>query len=92
MRACEQEFPTEGDPNLSPTVLAAEEVLDGRVRSPRLKRKVGGDVESPSPRGRWPTFSRPANLLKDRRPGGGPVEQGLLGRLGEELIQNERFP
>ena len=34
---------------LSPTVLAAEEVLDGRVRTPKLKRKVGGDLR---PRGR----------------------------------------
>jgi len=32
----------EGEIGVSPTVLAAEEVLDGRVRSPKLKRKPGG--------------------------------------------------
>ena len=42
-------FVAEGEPNLSPTVIAAEEVLAGRVRSPKLKRKVGGDLR---PRGR----------------------------------------
>jgi small subunit ribosomal protein S2 len=41
-----QEFAAEGDPTLSPTVLAAEEVLDGRVRTPKLKRKVGGDLKT----------------------------------------------
>jgi small subunit ribosomal protein S2 len=36
-----------GDPGapLSPTVLAAEEVLDGRVRTPKLKRKVGTEFK-----------------------------------------------
>ena len=38
----------EGETGLSPTVLAAEEVLDGRVRSPKLKRKLGGDLISPA--------------------------------------------
>jgi small subunit ribosomal protein S2 len=33
----------------SQAVLAAEEVADGRVRSPRLKRKIGGEIK---PRGR----------------------------------------
>jgi small subunit ribosomal protein S2 len=39
----EQEFVPEGDAVESPTVLEAEENLDGRVRSPRLKRKPGAD-------------------------------------------------
>jgi len=46
----EQEFPADtGAPGVSPTVLAAEEDLDGRVRTPKPKRKVGGDFK---PRGR----------------------------------------
>jgi small subunit ribosomal protein S2 len=45
----EQVFVAESDPALSPAIIAAEEVLDGRVRSPKLKRKVGGDLR---PRGR----------------------------------------
>jgi len=48
----EQAFVAESDPTLSPAILAAEEVLDGRVRSPKLKRKVGGDLR---PRGRGPS-------------------------------------
>jgi small subunit ribosomal protein S2 len=45
----EQAFVAESDPALSPAIIAAEEVLDGRVRAPKLKRKVGGDLR---PRGR----------------------------------------
>jgi small subunit ribosomal protein S2 len=45
----EQAFAAENDPTLSPAIIAAEEVLDGRVRAPKLKRKVGGDLR---PRGR----------------------------------------
>jgi small subunit ribosomal protein S2 len=39
----------EPDSPLSPAVQAAEEAADGRVRSPRLKRKIGGEIK---PRGR----------------------------------------
>ncbi len=49
VEGAELPFVAEESPNLSPTVIAAEEVLDGRVRSPKLKRKVGGDLR---PRGR----------------------------------------
>ena len=45
----EQPFVAESDPTLSPAIIAAEEVLDGRVRAPKLKRKVGADLR---PRGR----------------------------------------
>jgi hypothetical protein len=47
----EQEFAVDPETGLSPAILAAEEVLDGRVRTPRLKRKpgAGGDFK---PRGR----------------------------------------
>ena len=45
----EPAFVAESDPALSPAIIAAEEVLDGRVRAPKLKRKVGGDLR---PRGR----------------------------------------
>jgi small subunit ribosomal protein S2 len=38
-----QEFAVDPETGLSPAVLAAEEVLDGRVRTPKPKRKVGGD-------------------------------------------------
>ena len=44
-----QEFPVDPETGLSPTILAAEEDLDGRVRPPKPKRKVGGDFK---PRGR----------------------------------------
>jgi small subunit ribosomal protein S2 len=44
-----QAFGVDPDAPLSPAVLAAEEVADGRVRSPKLKRKIGGDLK---PRGR----------------------------------------
>ena len=49
VEGAELPFVAEADPTLSPTVIAAEEVLDGRVRAPKLKRKVGGDLR---PRGR----------------------------------------
>jgi small subunit ribosomal protein S2 len=45
----EEAFVADSDPALSPAIIAAEEVLDGRVRAPKLKRKVGGDLR---PRGR----------------------------------------
>ena len=45
MRAWEQAFAVDPETGLSPTVLAAEEVLDGRVRTPKLKRKVGGEFK-----------------------------------------------
>jgi small subunit ribosomal protein S2 len=45
----EQAFVADSDAALSPAIIAAEEVLDGRVRAPKLKRKVGGDLR---PRGR----------------------------------------
>jgi len=45
----EQDFPVADGTGLSPTILAAEEDLDGRVRTPRLKRKAGSDLK---PRGR----------------------------------------
>jgi small subunit ribosomal protein S2 len=51
-QAGEQEFAVEGEVGISPTILAAEEVLDGRVRSPRLKRKPGGGGGDIRPRGR----------------------------------------
>jgi len=41
-----EELAADGQPGVSPTVLAAEEVLDGRVRTPKLKRKVGGDFKT----------------------------------------------
>jgi small subunit ribosomal protein S2 len=47
--AGEPEFAVDPETGLSPAVLAAEEDLDGRVRAPKLKRKVGGDFK---PRGR----------------------------------------
>jgi small subunit ribosomal protein S2 len=39
------ELVVDPETGLSPAVLAAEEVLDGRVRTPKLKRKVGGDFK-----------------------------------------------
>ena len=45
----EEAFPVDPETGLSPTVLAAEEDLDGRVRTPKLKRKPVGE---PKPRGR----------------------------------------
>ena len=39
----------DAETGLSPAILAAEEDLDGRVRTPKLKRKVGGEFK---PRGR----------------------------------------
>src|SRR5271157_4523597 len=44
-----QDFPVDPETGLSPAVLAAEEDLDGRVRTPKLKRKPGGELK---PRGR----------------------------------------
>ena len=46
----EEQFALAGGDGLSPAVLAAEEVLDGRVRVPKLKRKPG----ELRPRGRKP--------------------------------------
>ena len=48
--ATEEEFAVAAGDGLSPAVLAAEEVLDGRVRVPKLKRKPG-EIR---PRGRKP--------------------------------------
>jgi len=45
----EQDFAVDAETGLSPAILAAEEDLDGRVRPPKPKRKVGGDFK---PRGR----------------------------------------
>jgi len=39
------DFAIEAEPGMSPTVLAAEEDLDGRVRTPRPKRKTGGEFK-----------------------------------------------
>lgn len=39
--------PTQEEVGMSPAVLAAEEVADGRVRSPKPKRKIGGEVRPP---------------------------------------------
>jgi small subunit ribosomal protein S2 len=52
----EEAFAADGTPGLSPAVLAAEEDLDGRVRAPKLKRKVGVDLK---PRGRKPEDRTP---------------------------------
>jgi len=47
--AVEQEFVEGAEPGVSPTILAAEEDLDGRVRTPKQKRKPGTEFK---PRGR----------------------------------------
>ena len=47
----EKDFAVDTEAGVSPTILAAEEDLDGRVRSPKLRRKPGADP-GPKPRGR----------------------------------------
>jgi small subunit ribosomal protein S2 len=52
----EAESALDRETGLSPAVLAAEEDADGRVRTPKLRRKVGGDLK---PRGRKPEDREP---------------------------------
>jgi small subunit ribosomal protein S2 len=47
----EEAFAVDVETSLSPAILAAEEDLDGRVRTPKLKRKVGGELNKPRGRG-----------------------------------------